>query len=63
VIPALHEADRIRAAVASARAPGVEVVVVDGGSRDETCARAREAGAAVLVSEPGRARQLAAGAA
>lgn len=63
MIPALHEADRIRASLASARAPGVEVVVVDGGSRDRTCALAREAGARVIVSPPGRARQMAAGAA
>lgn len=62
VIPALDEADRIRAAIESARAPGVEVLVVDGGSRDATREVARAAGARVLVSEPGRARQLAAGA-
>lgn len=61
MIPALHEADRIRACVASARAPGVEVVVVDGGSRDATARRAQEAGARVLRSAPGRARQLASG--
>lgn len=39
----------------------VEVVVVDGGSRDATCRLAREAGARVLRSGPGRARQLQAG--
>jgi rSAM/selenodomain-associated transferase 2 len=62
VIPALCEADRIQSAVHSARAPEVEVLVVDGGSRDATRERARDAGARVLRSEPGRARQLAAGA-
>ncbi len=36
----------------------VEVVVVDGGSRDGTPERAAAAGARVLASEPGRARQL-----
>lgn len=61
MIPALHEADRIRAAIRSARAPGVDIVVADGGSRDATRALAREAGARVVDSEPGRARQLAAG--
>jgi rSAM/selenodomain-associated transferase 2 len=61
VIPALHEADRIEQAALSARAPGVEVLVVDGGSRDATLPRALAAGARVLVSEPGRARQLDAG--
>jgi rSAM/selenodomain-associated transferase 2 len=63
VIPALHEADRITEAIRSARAPGVEVLVVDGGSRDATAERAREAGARVLRAERGRARQLATGAA
>jgi rSAM/selenodomain-associated transferase 2 len=62
VIPALQEAGRIEAAVRSASAPGVEVVVADGGSRDATRARAEAAGARVVVSEPGRARQLQAGA-
>jgi len=61
VIPALDEADRIGAAVASAREPGVEVLVVDGGSRDATGARARAAGARVVASPAGRARQLATG--
>jgi rSAM/selenodomain-associated transferase 2 len=61
VIPALHEADRIEEAIRSARAPGVEILVVDGGSRDATEEKARDAGARVLRSAPGRARQLAAG--
>lgn len=63
MIPALHEADTIQEAVRSARAPQVEVVVVDGGSEDATRERARMAGARVLASGPGRARQLRAGAA
>lgn len=62
VIPALDEGECIEAALASAAAPGVEVVVVDGGSRDETVRRARAQGARVLASAPGRARQLEAGA-
>ena len=62
VIPALDEAESVADAVASAQGPGVDVVVVDGGSRDATAARARAAGARVLASPPGRARQLAAGA-
>ena len=41
--------------------PGVEVVVVDGGSRDGSALRAREAGARVLETERGRACQLARG--
>lgn len=38
------------------------MIVVDGGSRDATAARAEQLGARLIASEPGRARQLAAGA-
>jgi rSAM/selenodomain-associated transferase 2 len=58
VIPALDEAHDITGAVQSARAPGAEIVVVDGGSSDETADRARAAGARVIASRPGRALQL-----
>lgn len=62
VIPALDEAEEIAGAVASARAADVEVVVVDGGSRDGTRARAEAAGARVFRAAPGRAHQLDVGA-
>jgi len=62
VIPALDEADQITGAIASAGAAGCEIIVVDGGSRDGTPERAAAAGARVVASAPGRARQLAAGA-
>jgi rSAM/selenodomain-associated transferase 2 len=52
-------ADRVAAAVESVES--VEVVVVDGGSRDGTPQRAQKAGARVIASGPGRARQLQAG--
>ena len=58
VIPALDEAQNIADAVWSASALGTEIVVVDGGSRDGTVERARAAGATVVESAPGRARQL-----
>jgi rSAM/selenodomain-associated transferase 2 len=58
VIPALDEVQHITGAIASAKAPGVEVVVVDGGSRDGTAERARAVGARVMGGAPGRARQL-----
>jgi len=61
VIPALNEADRVVGAIESARAPGVEVFVVDGGSRDATRECAAAAGARVVSSRAGRAEQLAAG--
>jgi rSAM/selenodomain-associated transferase 2 len=62
VIAALDEAEHVAASVRSARVPDVEVLVVDGGSRDDTVPRARAAGARVLVAPPGRGRQLRAGA-
>jgi rSAM/selenodomain-associated transferase 2 len=61
VIPALDEADQIVGTIESASAPGVEIVVVDGSSRDQTRERAEAAGARVVVSSAGRAKQLAAG--
>ena len=52
VIPALDEAETVGAVVRALRAHGVErVVVVDGGSRDGTPERAREAGARVIREE------------
>ncbi len=61
VIPTLNEAEHIVGAVASATAPDVEVLVVDGGSVDGTRERAVAAGARVSTALGGRARQLAAG--
>lgn len=62
VIPALNEAGGITDAVRSAVAGGAEVIVVDGGSSDGTPESAIAAGATVLHSSPGRARQLGIGA-
>jgi rSAM/selenodomain-associated transferase 2 len=58
VIPTLDEAACVGRAVGSVVGPGVEVLVVDGGSRDETDRLAHDAGARVLECERGRARQL-----
>lgn len=59
VIPALNESENIVQAVSSAFAAGAnEVIVVDGGSRDDTVEKASAAGAICLDSPPGRARQL-----
>lgn len=50
VIPCLDEEEAIGPCVAAVHAHGVgEVIVVDGGSRDRTVARAQEAGARVIV--------------
>jgi rSAM/selenodomain-associated transferase 2 len=64
IIAAWQEATQIADAVASARAAGAdEVIVIDGGSTDETVSRATTAGAtAVLMSTLGRAKQQNAGA-
>lgn len=63
VIPALNEAANIAATVRRAWQTGpAEVIVVDGGSADRTAEQARSAGAAVIESAAGRARQQNAGA-
>lgn len=69
VIPALNAASSLSAtldAVLAARAPGedgpcLDVLLVDGGSRDATVSHARDAGAAVIEAPRGRGNQLAAG--
>ncbi|MBU0909796.1 MAG: TIGR04283 family arsenosugar biosynthesis glycosyltransferase [Proteobacteria bacterium] len=64
IIPALNEAQNITATLRSTETDEyVERVVVDGGSRDDTVVLARNAGARVILSPPGRARQLNRGAA
>ena len=66
VVPTLDEESRIGATLAplqQARRNGMEVLVVDGGSRDATIAIAAELADAVLQTQPGRALQLNAGAA
>jgi len=58
VIPAWNEARDVAEAVASAAAPDVDVLVVDGESSDGTPEKARAAGARVIPAPRGRARQL-----
>lgn len=63
IIPALNEEAGIARSISSAaREPGVEVIVVDGGSRDQTVRVARRLGAETLTVPAGRARQMNAGA-
>lgn len=64
IIPTLNEARTITRVIdAAAPDDRTEVLVVDGGSTDPTCALAAQGGALVLHSSPGRARQLNTGAA
>jgi len=64
IIPALNEAEFIAGTLASIpKEAGLEVIVVDGGSRDDTPDIAQSLGALVLFSSPGRARQMNLGAA
>ena len=65
VIPTLNAAETLPntlAALARAAAALRQIVVVDGGSTDDTCKVATAAGADVLTVPPGRGAQLAAGA-
>lgn len=66
VVPVLNEADEIEAALmalANFRACGVEVIVVDGGSRDGTARLAEPLADRVIAGPQGRALQMNAGAA
>ena len=61
IIPVLDEAERIADAIQAAwRLHPLEVIVVDGGSRDATLDRA-QAASQVVHSRPGRGTQLRAG--
>jgi rSAM/selenodomain-associated transferase 2 len=62
IIPALNEAGQIQKAIESARGGKPhEILVVDGGSTDDTVQLARKSGAILIQSAPGRARQMNAG--
>jgi len=64
IVPTLNEQEPIASTLDSIGATeNVELIVVDGGSRDRTVEFARRHGAIILQSAPGRARQMNAGAA
>jgi rSAM/selenodomain-associated transferase 2/rSAM/selenodomain-associated transferase 1 len=63
VIPALDEAGQLVGTLSAlARNPGIEVIVVDGGSTDATAVIARGAGARTLMARPPRSIQMNGGA-
>ncbi|MBI4782444.1 MAG: TIGR04283 family arsenosugar biosynthesis glycosyltransferase [Oscillatoriophycideae cyanobacterium NC_groundwater_1537_Pr4_S-0.65um_50_18] len=71
IIPALNEAAMIQGVLRSLQQQPVEVIVVDGGSQDDTVALAQTeaslqaplGGIKIITAAPGRAKQLNAGAA
>jgi rSAM/selenodomain-associated transferase 2 len=66
IVPVLNEGEEIATmldGLADLRSPGVEVIVVDGGSRDATLQRARLRADCVISAPRGRALQMNAGAA
>lgn len=63
IIPTLNEVGNIKEAIAITQpSTNVEVIVVDGGSQDDTVAIAQSLGVKVILSSPGRAAQMNAGA-
>jgi rSAM/selenodomain-associated transferase 2 len=63
IIPALNEAANIADAIVTTQSStNIEVIVVDGGSQDDTVAIAQSLGVKVISSSPGRAMQMNAGA-
>ena len=64
IVPTLNESDVIARQVAHLQQQylGADIVVADGGSEDDTCERAVEAGARVVTAPRGRAAQMNIGA-
>lgn len=63
IIPVLNEAAAIARTLAMLQpASNVEIMVVDGGSQDDTVAIAQSLGVQVITTAPGRAQQMNAGA-
>ncbi|MCC5602707.1 TIGR04283 family arsenosugar biosynthesis glycosyltransferase [Nostoc favosum] len=63
IIPTLNEAENIKEAIATTQPnTNIEVIIVDGGSKDDTIEIAKSLGVKVISSSPGRAAQMNTGA-
>lgn len=63
IIPTLNEAGNIKQAIATTKvSTNTEIIVVDGGSQDDTVEIVQSLGIKVISSSPGRASQMNAGA-
>ncbi|MFS0515249.1 TIGR04283 family arsenosugar biosynthesis glycosyltransferase [Nostoc sp. UIC 10607] len=63
IIPTLNEAGNIKEAIATTQPnTNIEVIIVDGGSKDDTIEIAESLGVKVISSSPGRAAQMNTGA-
>lgn len=62
IVPVLNEAATILSVIERCQNASVELIIVDGGSTDETVVLAQQAGATVLIEKGGRAAQQNAGA-
>ncbi|MEA5506711.1 TIGR04283 family arsenosugar biosynthesis glycosyltransferase [Halotia wernerae UHCC 0503] len=63
IIPTLNEGENIKAAIATTQpSTNIEVIVVDGGSQDDTVAITQSLGVKLISSLPGRAGQMNTGA-
>jgi rSAM/selenodomain-associated transferase 2 len=64
IIPVLNESANLQRAIDSTQpSENIEVIIVDGGSSDDTCQVAAARGIKVIASPPGRSKQMNLGAA
>jgi len=63
IIPTLNEASNLKEAIITSQSSSnIEIIVVDGGSKDETLLIAKSLNIKVIISPPGRANQMNIGA-
>lgn len=62
IIPTLNEEGNIKAVINSIQSHNIEIILVDGGSEDQTLLIAKSLDIKVVVSSPGRANQMNTGA-